>query len=760
MDRSSIKSAALVDDTVTLVLHFINPFHPSYEKSKSTFMSPFEARSKMLRLFKTSIELENTYSEDMKSRPDRCHSDPDFGAFKYNSIPASFIRNFNWMSKHLKSSDKDSMKVSKYEFNLSCISAVLYILRSIGLKCDILRSRNGDELFCKVIAEENWLRDMAVGLDYHLKFNKSPADPSEKFKKVPPYGPIWLNSLETKGEDLFVHYNANSEEVKTHLSLFTFTDKYRIVTKEIINYIDIQVLKKYDILVSAFAPHEEVPLKALKQDWGNLKSIFKPQPMTQVKTYFSEQIAFYFAWMEVYKKFMKVCAIVGAIVFTCQLLAYLLDLHAHISLFLQIFFNLFLSIWGVFFDKYWARKEKILAWKWGTSHLITQEYQRDQFKGEFKKDEASGRMKIMRSKQLRDKSVKVITMGIVLFVISLLLVAVISVFQLRVYMMSHLKWKEYGAIIPAILYAIQIRIFDFIYSRIAQVFNQWENHETVKEYNNYLAIKLFLFQFINNYSGLFYIAFFKEYVEVKNCGDNGCMFDLGLQLTVIFVTNLMLNGVELGIPWLLYYIRNLREKRKYKESDSSRKDLYPIEEQAQMEPYDYATEDYLEMCIQFGFIALFGASFPLIAVLALFEIILEIRVDSWKLCNLIRRPEPIKSEEIGIWKNIIVTIAYIGVFTNSGIIIFSSGLMNDWKFEDKCIIFVILEHVLMCVIIVLKYYINDKPDKVESGRIWSKRIVMKKISRTSELKEILTPNKKIPENFEFDLSPSQINYYL
>lgn len=759
MNRSSIKLSAHVGKTVVSVLHFINPFHTSQKNSQTSYVSPFVARSKMLRLFKTSIEIENNFKLDEYTPSLNIQSDPDFGAYRYHSIPTKIIKNFVWMSKHLKRSDKNSMKVSVFEFNQACISVVLYTIKSIGLEYNLLKSRNGDEIFCKIIAEENWLREMAVGMDYRLKFNKKPPNPNQKFKKVPPYGPIWLNSLDDKGEDLFVHYNSNSEEVNEHLSLFTFTDKYRIVTKELNSYLDIQVLKKYDILLSTFAPHETFPLLQLKIEWGNFSSLMKPQPITKIKTYFSEQIAFYFAWMNVYKKFMTVCSVVGTIVFIFQLLAYFFEWHPHVSGFLQIFFCIFLSIWGVFFEKYWARKEKVLAWKWGTSHLIEQEFQREQFKGVLEKDEASGKMKIMRNKKIRDGSIKIATMTIVIFFMSLVLVSVICIFQLRIYMMSNINLKQYGAIVPAILYAAQIRIFDFIYSKIAQLFNQWENHETIKEYNNYLAFKLFLFQFINNYSGLFYIAFFKEYVEVKNCGDYGCMFDIGLQLTAVFLVNLLLNVVELGIPWIIYKFRNTREKQRFSKLESKRATLYPIEKQAQMEPYDYATEDYLEMCIQFGFIALFGASFPLIALLALFEIVLEIRVDAWKLCNLVKRPEPIKSEEIGIWKNIIITIAYIGVFTNSGIIIFSSGLLNDFKFEEKCVIFVMLEHVIICIIAIFKYYIHDKPEKVESGKIWSKRVVMKKIARTSTVSQSVPKTFNYSEFRDFEISESRFIYY-
>jgi hypothetical protein len=52
-----------------------------------------------------------------------------------------------------------------------------------------------------------------------------------------------------------------------------------------------------------------------------------------------------------------------------------------------------------------------------------------------------------------------------------------------------------------------------IYSRVAVRLNDWENYETDEEYENSLCSKLFMFQFVNSYNSLFYIAFFKYRVE-------------------------------------------------------------------------------------------------------------------------------------------------------------------------------------------------------------------------------------------------------
>lgn len=70
-----------------------------------------------------------------------------------------------------------------------------------------------------------------------------------------------------------------------------------------------------------------------------------------------------------------------------------------------------------------------------------------------------------------------------------------------------------------------------------------------------MTIKLFAFEFVNSYNSLVYIAFFKK-GSGEGCDEgNSCMPELAIQLGVIFVTSLLLNGVELGLPFLMQKFR-------------------------------------------------------------------------------------------------------------------------------------------------------------------------------------------------------------
>lgn len=60
--------------------------------------------------------------------------------------------------------------------------------------------------------------------------------------------------------------------------------------------------------------------------------------------------------------------------------------------------------------------------------------------------------------------------------------------------------------------------------------------------------------------------------------------------------------------------------------------------------------DYQEMFVQFGYVVLFSSAFPLAAMCALINNIIEIRSDAFKLCTGLQRPFGIRVESIGQWQ--------------------------------------------------------------------------------------------------------------
>jgi hypothetical protein len=283
-----------------------------------------------------------------------------------------------------------------------------------------------------------------------------------------------------------------------------------------------------------------------------------------------------------------------------------------------------------------------------------------------------------------------------------------------------------------------------MYEKVVTPLNEWENYETENQHNDSLAFKMFIFKFVNSYAALFYMAFLKVRTEARNIcngtvledgtcpagytftpGCINCMGDLGFQLSIIFIMNMCKNLTELGIPYLKQKIRLYSENKEMSKEpkEGSRTELYPVEKNSKLEPYETPSNDYMEMIIQFGYVALFGVSAPIVAVLALIEITCEIRVDAWKLCHLTKRPDPHRANNLGVWNTIIVTVAYAGAVSNSAIIVFTSKLFPGISFSTLIIYFILIEHAMLSVMYIVGLYVEDTPYEVKKGLTWSKRKV-------------------------------------
>jgi len=79
-----------------------------------------------------------------------------------------------------------------------------------------------------------------------------------------------------------------------------------------------------------------------------------------------------------------------------------------------------------------------------------------------------------------------------------------------------------------------------------------------------LTFKLFMFQFVNSYSSLIYIAFFRA--SFGTCHNNDCLAELDEQFISIFTVNFLLNGWELGFPIFKMKWKAYKERKAAKEN--------------------------------------------------------------------------------------------------------------------------------------------------------------------------------------------------
>ncbi|XP_062308921.1 anoctamin-8 isoform X2 [Osmerus eperlanus] len=143
--------------------------------------------------------------------------------------------------------------------------------------------------------------------------------------------------------------------------------------------------------------------------------------------------------------------------------------------------------------------------------------------------------------------------------------------------------------------------------------------------------------------------------------------------------------------------------------------LTQAEMESCMQTYEDTFQDYQEMFVQFGYVVLFSSAFPLAAMCALINNIIEIRSDAFKLCTGLQRPFGLRVESIGQWQTAMEAMGLIAIIVNCYLIGQCGQLQRlfPWLSPEMAIIsIVILEHFAILLKYVIHVAIPDIPSWV------------------------------------------------
>uniref|UniRef100_G3U2S5 Anoctamin n=1 Tax=Loxodonta africana TaxID=9785 RepID=G3U2S5_LOXAF len=509
---------------------------------------------------------------------------------------------------------------------------------------------------------------------------------------------------------------------------------------------------------AAFPPHEGAyksrqPIKThgpqnnrhlLYERWARWGMWYKHQPLDLIRRYFGEKIGLYFAWLGWYTGMLIPAAIVGlcvffyglftmngsqpcqeicaaAEVFMCPLcdkncsLQRLNDscIYAKVTYLFDnggtVFFAIFMAIWATVFLEFWKRRRSILTYAWDLIEWEEEEETlRPQFEAKYYTVERVNPItgKPEPHQPFSDKITRLlISVSGIFFMISLVITAVFAVVVYRLVVMeqfasfkwSFIKqhWQFATSAAGVCINFVIIMMLNVVYVVVTHLMFLSEYPRTESEWENSFALKMFLFQFVNLNSSIFYIAFFLgrfvghpgNYNKLFNrwrleeCHPSGCLIDLCLQMGVImFLKQIWNNFMELGYP----LIQNWWSRHKIKRGiqDAS---LPQWENDWNLQPMNIhgLMDEYLEMVLQFGFTTIFVAAFPLAPLLALLNNIIEIRLDAYKFVTQWRRPLPARATDIGIWYGILEGIGILAVITNAFVIAITSDYIPRLVYEYK-----------------------------------------------------------------------------
>ncbi|XP_023566434.1 anoctamin-1 isoform X5 [Octodon degus] len=484
--------------------------------------------------------------------------------------------------------------------------------------------------------------------------------------------------------------------------------------------------------------------KLLYEEWASYGVFYKYQPIDLVRKYFGEKIGLYFAWLGAYTQMLIPASIVGIIVFlygcatvdqnipsmemcdqrynitmcplcdkTCSYwkmssacatarASHLFDNPA------TVFFSVFMALWAATFMEHWKRKQMRLNYRWDLTGFEEEE---DHPRAEY---EARVLEKSLRKESKNKETDKVkltwkdrfpaylTNLVSIIFMVAVTFAIVLGVIIYRISMAAALAMNSSPSVrsnirvtvtaTAVIINLVVIILLDEVYGCIARWLTKIEVPKTEKSFEERLIFKAFLLKFVNSYTPIFYVAFFKgrfvgrpgDYVYIfrsfrmEECAPGGCLMELCIQLSIIMLGKQLIqnNLFEIGIPKMKKLIRRLRRRRQSPsdhEEQGKRKQRYEVD--YNLEPFAGLTPEYMEMIIQFGFVTLFVASFPLAPLFALLNNIIEIRLDAKKFVTELRRPVAVRAKDIGIWYNILRGVGKLAVIINAFVISFTSDFI-------------------------------------------------------------------------------------
>ncbi|RXN09471.1 anoctamin-1-like isoform X4 [Labeo rohita] len=431
--------------------------------------------------------------------------------------------------------------------------------------------------------------------------------------------------------------------------------------------------------------------KLLYEEWASYSVFYKYQPIGLIRKYFGEKIGLYFAWLGIYTQMLIPASLVGVIVFLygcvtvdddipsmeicdqrknitmCPLCdrvcsywnlstacgtaraSHLFDNPA------TVFFSIFMALWAAFFMEHWKRRQMRLNYEWDLTGFEEEE---DHPRAEYE-------FRVMQKSLKKDhKSQKIgvtfaIVFGVILYRISTKAALAMSS-NPTTRSNVRLTVKTTAAIINLVV----ILILDEVYGAVARWLTVLEVPKTDKSFEERLIFKTFILKFVNAFTPIIYIAFFRgrlggrpgsylyvfESYRMEECAHGGCLMELCIQLSITMLGKQLIqnNLFEIGVPKLKKLIRFIKSKRASFQEEEYEKKLQRYETDYFLEPFVGLTPEYMEMIIQFGFVTLFVASFPLAPLFALLNNIIEIRLDAKKFVAELRRPDAARAKDIDL----------------------------------------------------------------------------------------------------------------
>jgi len=624
-----------------------------------------------------------------------------------------------------------TLKPLQTEFNMK---RVLNDLADGGVETKLFYNVQRKLVYCKLRVDYKRLKNEADRIDFKVQLDPFACEAALAEGKTDGDETIWSgvripNDKEECPYDPCEHvyapfrYDTQSQHLYQRYgeeeNFFRGVDRMKLLTSILKSKkydggcgLDLRDLKFKKCIGDYFFLHDLVELRTLEEKFLRFCEAPWNMPVDDIKDYFGEKVGFYFLYLGHYTTWLALASVLGFFCY-CDVVNNDGDPNAPS----MPYFAVLMALWTQLFLEFWKRKQVRFAMQWGMRGFEAEARPRPEFIGEVKPDPVLGKPYLYFPRHVALRRFFISSTVVVAFV-CVVLTTVFGIFVYELTLRSSrdavYQGQDQSKTVASILNVMQIQFFNAVYGYVAKVLNDYENHRTDAQFEDALIAKTFVFQFINSFSALFYLAFVKPFIpELDNCYES-CMDELSNQLFVILVGQLITgNLTEIGVPAVMQWMNKNSESS---QEEYDYEDITEIERESFKADYDVMLgtfADYAELMMQFGYTTLFVASFPLAPMLAFVSNYVEIRVDAWKLCQQSKRPEPVSCEDIGTWQTIVSVMSLAAVLSNSALIAYTGSHVKDYGWSTRNWIFFGISLLIMGLKFLVDVLIPDVPKDVD-----------------------------------------------
>jgi hypothetical protein len=192
---------------------------------------------------------------------------------------------------------------------------------------------------------------------------------------------------------------------------------------------------------------------------------------------------------------------------------------------------------------------------------------------------------------------------------------------------------------------------------------EYENQKYQDDFHDSLLWKLFMFEFVNNYSAFFFLTVWGKWRGLE-CPYDDCLFSLRQQLATTLLVLCGCTIVEVIVQKVLVMAKLWWEHHQYvKTYGKEPAQRSAIEEQAKYMAIDEEAQvmNTLYLMIALGFLLIFGGVSAIVVPLTFFMFALKMRSFAILCTSYAQRPIPQKTQGIGMWRVVVHFLMSIGV---------------------------------------------------------------------------------------------------